>query len=85
MAGGISDDVYNNKGTINELWSTFTRWKIPQQIVTENGLQFVSEMFQKFTSYGNTKRANLPQFESEVTYAGQTFHNLYCSEMFQGY
>lgn len=41
--------------TIDELRTTFARWGIPQQIVTDNGPQFVSEMFQRFMSHNNIK------------------------------
>eukprot|EP00731_Ephydatia_muelleri_P013854 Em0007g1164a len=41
--------------TIDELRTTFARWGIPQQIVTDNGQQFVSEMFQRFMSHNNIK------------------------------
>ena len=40
---------------MDELRYIFARWGIPQQIVTDNGPQFVSKMFQRFTSSNNIK------------------------------
>ena len=43
------------EATVSELCYIFARWRIPQQIVTDNGPQFVSEMFQRFKSSNNIK------------------------------
>ena len=43
------------KATVDELCYIFARWGIPQQTVINNGPQFASEMFQRFTSSNNIK------------------------------
>ena len=41
--------------TIEELRSLFARWGIPQQLVTDNGPQFVAQEFQMFVKANNIK------------------------------
>ena len=41
--------------TIQELRSLFARWGIPQQLVTDNGPQFVAQEFQMFVKANNIK------------------------------
>ena len=41
--------------TINRLRELFARWRIPAQLVLDNGPQFTSEMFEIFTRANNIK------------------------------
>ena len=43
------------EATVEEFRYIFATLGIPQQIVTDNGSQFVSKMFQRFTSSNNIK------------------------------
>ena len=41
--------------TVDQLRSVFARWGIPQQVVSDNGPQFVSQEFDRFMSVNNIK------------------------------
>ena len=45
--------------TIEALREIFSRWGIPRQLVTDNGPQFVSNMFQRFMKRNGIKRMSL--------------------------
>ena len=41
--------------TLDQLRSVFARWGIPQQVVSDNGPQFVAQEFERFMSLNNIK------------------------------
>ena len=48
---------------ISNLKSIFTRWEIPDELVSDNGTQFSSEQFRMFAkTYGFTHTTSSPHF-----------------------
>ena len=43
------------QATLDQLRSVFARWGIPQQLVSDNGPQFVANEFERFLSLNNVK------------------------------